>query len=64
MNEDPFVKKNKKKRIIQENPLPWENELKNTKQLITIKDDFSDWLTEVERWYNKWTERPHKKLFI
>ena len=38
--------------------------LKNTNQLKPIEDKFSDWRSEVGRWYNKWTKGPHKQLFI
>ena len=34
------------------------------KEVIPIEDKFSDWRSEVVRWYNKWTEGPNKQLFI
>ena len=61
MYEDPFVKKYKNKYgLLRKIHYQERIKLKNTNQLIPIEDKIS----EVVQSYNKWTERPHKKLFI
>ena len=33
-------------------------------EVIPFEDKFSDWRSQVVRWYNKWTEGRHEQLFI
>ena len=34
------------------------------KEVIPIEDKLSYWRSEVVRWFNKWTEGPHKQLLM
>ena len=65
MYRDPFVKKYKNKyALLRKIHYTERIKLKKTNKLIPIEDKFSDWRSEVVRWYNKWTEGPHKQLFL